>query len=85
MDATEYDRRREFCNSMKAMTHSEFIEIARILRRNNIHLSENRSGFFFDLCKIPQTVFDELLQFRDFVERNNRELDKRDEMLKEIV
>jgi hypothetical protein len=85
MDAVEYERRREFCSAMKTMSHSEFIEIARILRRNNIHLSENRSGFFFDMTRIPQEVFTELLQFRDFVARNNRELSARDEMLREIV
>jgi hypothetical protein len=78
MDTAEYERRKEFCTAMKGMSQSEFIEIARILRRNNIQLSENRSGFFFDISRIPQEVFEQLLQFREFVEQNNRELAERD-------
>ena len=78
MNPDEYERRRLFCEAMKTMSRSEFIEIARILRKNNIAISENRSGIFFDMCKIPTEVFEELLVFRDFVKQNNTELEKRD-------
>lgn len=78
MDTEEYERRKLFCESMKSMSRSEFIEIARILRKNNVTVSENRSGIFFDMCKIPLEVFEELLVFRDFVKQNNTELEKRD-------
>ena len=77
MDTAEYERRKVFCDSLKAMSRSEFIEIARILRKNNVVVSENRSGIFFDMCKISAAVFEELLMFRDFVKQNNTELDKR--------
>lgn len=77
MDAAEYERRKVFCDSLKTMSRSEFIEIARILRKNNVVVSENRSGVFFDLCKISLEVFEELLVFRDFVKQNNTELEKR--------
>lgn len=77
MDAAEYERRKVFCESLKTMSRSEFIEIARILRKNNVVVSENRSGVFFDLCKISTEVFEELLVFRDFVKQNNTELEKR--------
>jgi hypothetical protein len=77
MDAAEYERRKVFCESLKTMSRSEFIEIARILRKNNVVVSENRSGVFFDLCKISVEVFEELLVFRDFVKQNNTELEKR--------
>jgi len=82
MDTEEYERRKLFCESMKSMSRSEFIEIARILRKNNVTVSENRSGIFFDMCKIPLEVFEELLVFRDFVKQNNTELEKRDVELK---
>ena len=78
MDTDEYERRKLFCESMKSMSRSEFIEIARILRKNNVTVSENRSGIFFDMCKISLEVFEELLVFRDFVKQNNTELEKRD-------
>jgi len=60
------------------MGKSEHIEIARILRKHEIQTSENRSGIFFDMVKLPQEVFDALLTFRDFVQQNNEELEKRD-------
>jgi hypothetical protein len=77
MDPVEYERRKAFCEEMKTMSRSECIEIARILRKYNVKTSENRSGMFFDMVKISQEVFDALLVFREFVQRNNQELEKR--------
>jgi len=77
MDPVEYERRKAFCEEMKTMERSEYIEIARILRKYNIKTSENRSGVFFDMAKLPQEVFDALLVFREFVQKNNQELNKR--------
>lgn len=88
MDQEEYRRRQEFCDIIKTFRRSEMIEIARILRKNNITLSENRSGMFFDMVKVPANVFDELLKFYEFVQQNNVELGKRDDdarRAKEIV
>jgi hypothetical protein len=82
MDSAEYKRRADFCAELKGFSRAEYIEIARILRKYDIPTSENRSGIFFDLVKLPQEVFEELLQFRTFVLQNNAELGKRDEVLK---
>ena len=84
MPAKEYERRRAFVETMKGMNQAEYIEIARILRKHNIPISENRSGMYFDLAKISQEVFDEILQFHDFVLQNNAELDKREQILKPV-
>ncbi len=81
ISATEYDRRRQFCEALKSMTKPEYIEIARILRRHGVSMSENRSGLFFDMSKISDDVFTDLLQFRDFVNQNSTELRKRDAIL----
>ncbi len=80
----EYDRRKEFCDAMKTMGRSEYIEIARILRKHSILLSENRSGMYFDMAKLPAAVFEELLQFRDFVSQTTKELEKRDELIRHM-
>ena len=77
MDPVEYERRRVFMEEVKQMGRSEYIEIARILRKNGIKMSENRSGLFFDMCKLPEEVFGELLEFKKFVQQNNQELEKR--------
>ena len=73
----EYDRRSAFCASMKTMERSEYVEIARILRKHGVPLSENRSGLFFDLATISQEIFEEILKFKEFVQQNSKELDKR--------
>ena len=77
MDPVEYERRKAFSEEVKGMGKSEHVEIARILRKHSVQMSENRSGFFFDMVKLPVEVFEALLAFRDFVQQNSEELDKR--------
>lgn len=81
ISTTEYERRRHFCDALKSMSKPEFIEIARILRSHGVTMSENRSGIFFDMSKISDAVFADLLQFREFVNQNSTELRKRDGIL----
>ncbi len=85
LTAAEYERRRTFCESMKKMSRPEFIEIARILRRNGMPMSENRSGLFFDMAKLPAPVFEELLRFREFVAQGAVELEKRETLMRDLV
>lgn len=66
------------------MGRPEYIEIARILRRGGVPISENRSGMFFDMTKVPDDVFDELLKFHEFVVQNSKELDKRQAVMKTL-
>lgn len=80
----EYERRKEFCDAMRAMGRSEYIEIARILRKHAITISENRSGMYFDMAKLSQEVFEELLQFRVFVSQTTKELEKRNDILRNM-
>ena len=82
--AAEYERRRVFCESIKKMTRPEHIELARILRRNGVTMSENQSGLFFDMAKVPGPVFDEMLRFREFVNASSAELAKRDDVLRDL-
>lgn len=77
MNSAEYERRRLFVEDMKTMTKPEYIEIARILRKHGVTISENRSGMFFDMAKISDEAFAALLKFREFVAQNNQELEKR--------
>jgi hypothetical protein len=74
MTPEEYAERAAFVDSMKSMGKSEFIEIARILRRFNVAISENRSGLFFDMREIPEDAFQALVDFRSFVSQNNEAL-----------
>lgn len=78
LPADEYERRRTFCDLLKTMRRSEHIEIARILRKNGVPMSENRSGLFVDVARLDQAVFSEIVKFHQFVQQNNEELEKRD-------
>lgn len=81
LPAAEYERRRQFSEAVKDFRRSEHIEIARILQRAGVTMSENRSGLYFDMAKLPQSVFEELVAFHDFVIKNNKELEQRDVVL----
>lgn len=78
MDTNDYECRRAFVEVIKTMTHSECIEIARILKKHNVSTSENRNGIYFDLSQVSATVFAELQQFHNFVLQNNKELEKQE-------
>ena len=60
------------------MKRHEQIEIARILQNNNIHFSENNNGILFDLVTLPQSVFDELVKFNEFVKTSIQVLEQRE-------
>lgn len=70
--------RRRFCEEMKTMTKSEFIEIARILRSHGVTISENRNGLFFNMATVPEKAFQELIKFREFVTESTNELAARE-------
>ena len=76
MDSDEYERRKQFCLEVAAMNRSECVEIARILRSHGVTVSENRSGIFFDMAKLPVAVFEELIKFREFIAKNNAFLER---------
>jgi cytochrome P450 len=78
MESTEYARRAAYNDTIKTMSHSEHLEVARILRKHGVVLSTNRNGIYFSVDKLPQAVFEELLRFREFVLSNSAELAKRD-------
>lgn len=85
LSAESYACRQKFIADMKSMSRSEYIEVARILKKHNVPLSENRSGLFFDLSKLTDEVFLELLAFQEFVTQNTKDLKKRDEILRDLV
>jgi hypothetical protein len=77
LDIEEYERRKQFCEVIKGLSRPEYIEVARILRKNNVSFSENRNGMYFDLSKLPQDVFEELVQFHSFLNKSAVELTSR--------
>jgi hypothetical protein len=77
----EYARRKLFLDNLKLLSKAENIEIIKILKKNNISLSENQNGILFNVAKLPQSVYDELEKFLNFTQFNRKNLADRDELL----
>lgn len=78
LNAEEYERRREFLESLKGLTKAEYIEIVRILQKHDVSFSENANGIFFNVCLLGQPVIDALTQFMKFTQFNRRDLAERE-------
>jgi hypothetical protein len=57
------------------------IEIAKILKINNVYLNENNNGIFVNLNKISTTVHKQLYNYIEFVKKQESDINK-DEKLK---
>jgi hypothetical protein len=75
----DYERRRLFRDVLQGLEKAEQVEVARILRKHGVPMSENRSGMFFDLVKVDAEVLAELIQFTEFIAKNDQELARRSE------
>lgn len=74
----EYERRKLFLEGLRTLTKAEHIEIIRILQKHETEFSENNNGIFFNVCVIPQPVFDALELFLQFTQRNRQNLEDRE-------
>lgn len=77
LDPDEYERRRLFCDVIRGLSRPEHIEVARILRKHGVAFSENRSGIFFDMARLSQEVYEELVKFHSFLGQSEVELSRR--------
>ena len=84
MDTKEYERRRLFLDSLKKLHTSEYIDIVKILRIEKVEYSENSNGIFFDVAKLPQSTFNVLEKYMEFVHNNRKELAERMELMNKL-
>ena len=84
LTAEEYEVRCAFLEVIKTMSQNEYIGVACILQKHGIALSENQTGFLFDLVTVPNAIMDELLEFHRFVEKNEVDLQVRTSELDEL-
>ena len=77
----DYDRRKEFCKDIEALSRSELEELYRILRREGGEFSENSNGIFFDAAALPANVFEALWKFINFCKSNAKDLDQRNKII----
>jgi hypothetical protein len=74
----EYERRKLFLEGIHTLTKAEHIEIVRILQKHETEFSENNNGIFFNVCTLPQDVFDALELFLQFTQQNRQNLEDRE-------
>ncbi len=77
----EYGRRKDFLESLKGLSKAEYIEIVKILKKHDVHTSENQNGIFFNVATLSQSVFDNLEHFLRFTQMNRKNLADRDFLL----
>ena len=71
----------KLCKIIESLENSHHIEIAKILKTNNVYLNENSNGIFVNLNKISYKTYQEINNYIDFVKKQENEINK-DEKLK---
>ena len=84
MDTKEYERRRLFLDALKKLHTSEYIDIVKILKLEKVEYSENSNGIFFDIAKLPQSTFNVLEKYMEFVHNNRKELAEREKLMNKL-
>lgn len=71
----------KLCKIIESLENSHHIEIAKILKTNNVYLNENSNGIFVNLNKISAIVYKEICNYIDFIKKQESDINK-DEKLK---
>lgn len=84
MDTKEYERRKLFLSALKKLHTSEYIDILRILKQEQVDFSENTNGVFFDIASLEQKTFDVLEKYMNFVNTNRKSLAEREQQINKL-
>lgn len=71
----------KLCKIIESLENSHHIEIAKILKTNNVYLNENSNGIFVNLNKISASVYNDICNYIDFIKKQESDINK-DEKLK---
>ena len=71
----------KLCKTIESLENSHHIEIAKILKTNNVYLNENSNGIFVNLNKISAKVYKDICNYIDFIRKQESDINK-DEKLK---
>lgn len=84
LSSEEYERRKRVWEAVKTLTKSEQEELFRILKRSNSEYSENTNGVFFDVGKLEQVVFEQIVKFLEFCAQNRVNFEQRDKEIENL-
>ena len=71
----------KLCKIVESLENTHHIEIAKILKTNNVYLNENINGIFVNLNKISLEVYKDICNYIDFIKKQESDINK-DEKLK---
>ena len=71
----------KLCKIIDSLENSHHIEIAKILKTNNVYLNENSNGIFVNLNKISVSVYKTICNYIEFIKKQESDINK-DEKLK---
>ena len=71
----------KLCKTIESLEKIHHIEIAKILKINNVYLNENNNGIFVNLNKISTNVHKQIYNYIEFVKKQESDINK-DEKLK---
>jgi hypothetical protein len=74
----------KLCKTIESLENSHHIEIAKILKINNVYLNENSNGIFVNLNKISLKVYKDICNYIDFIKKQESDINK-DEKLKRTL
>lgn len=75
----DYELRKQVLDDLKILNKSEQEEIFRILKVSNSFFSENSNGIFFDMSKLDNDVFSQIIKFLEFCKKNRKNFESREE------
>jgi hypothetical protein len=75
----DYELRKQVLEDLKILNKSEKEEIFRILKVSNSLFSENSNGIFFDMSKLENDVFSQIIKFLEFCKKNRKNFESREE------
>jgi hypothetical protein len=78
-DLKDYDTRKQLLEDLKILNKLEQEEVFRIVKNSNSLFTENSNGIFFDISKLNETVFEQLVIFINFCKQNRENFQTREE------
>jgi len=78
-DIKDYDIRKQLLEDLKILNKMEKEEIFRIIKSTGSMYTENSNGIFFDVSKLNNSVFDQLVVFINFCKQNRENFTSREE------
>ena len=79
-----YNIKKNIMNNIKKMNKNEYIEIFKIIKKNDIPYTENLNGIFINLNIVDEKILFKINNFINFIMYNNTELIEKEKKMNDI-